>query len=204
VEGRRERKKRELRERIYETARQLFLENGFAATTVEQIAEGADVSQTTFFNHFQSKDALLREMTSEVSERLETMLDEQLARQGTAAERISRFADGVVVGIGQADGLARDVLLELMRTSSHSGGAFPYLARVYDPFTAILAEGQQAGNVREDVDARLLAEMVIGTLHMALVGWLNDPDYRFKERLAQFTELLAETLEPRAARSRRC
>ena len=81
-EGRRERKKRETRERIYESARQLFLERGFAAVTVDQIAEAADVAQTTFFNYFQSKGALLREMTSEVSERLETMLQLEISRPG--------------------------------------------------------------------------------------------------------------------------
>jgi AcrR family transcriptional regulator len=54
-EGRRERKKRARRSRIYETARHLFLEHGVAATTVEQIAEAADVAQTTFFNHFRAR-----------------------------------------------------------------------------------------------------------------------------------------------------
>lgn len=65
-EGRRERKRRELHERIYQTARRLFLERGLEATTVEQIAEAADIAQATFFNHFPSKQAVLREMASEV------------------------------------------------------------------------------------------------------------------------------------------
>ena len=63
IEGRRERKKRELRSRIYQTARTLFLSQGFEATTVEQIAAAADIAPATFFNHFQSKNALLGEMT---------------------------------------------------------------------------------------------------------------------------------------------
>ena len=39
TEGRRDRKRRELRERVYERARELFSIHGFDATTVEQIAE---------------------------------------------------------------------------------------------------------------------------------------------------------------------
>jgi AcrR family transcriptional regulator len=195
-EGRRERKKRELRRRIYEAARQLFLEHGVASTTVEQIAEAADVSHTTFFNHFHSKGELLREMTGEVSERLEAMLGEQLDRESSTRDRLASFAESVALGIGQAEGLARDVLLELMRTGQ-AGEALPYLAGVYEPFTAILRQGQMAGDVRGDVEPRVLAEALIGTLHMALVGWLNQPEYPFKERLGQFTQLIVELIEPR-------
>ena len=195
-EGRRERKKRETRERIYESARQLFLERGFAAVTVDQIAEAADVAQTTFFNYFQSKGALLREMTSEVSERLEAMLQLELSRPGTAQQRITRFTQNAVQAIDQAESLARDVMLELLRTASHPGDALPYLSRVQAPFTTILLEGQEAGDVRRDVDARLMAEMVVGTLNIALVGWLNDPVYPFEKRLAEFANLLGELIRP--------
>ncbi len=194
VEGRRERKKRETRERIYETARELFLEHGFAATTVEQIADGADVAQTTFFNYFQSKGAVLREMTREVGDYLEAMLEEDLSNPGTAIERIERFSAGVIVGIEHAQSLAREILLELLRTSSHPGDALPYFSRVYEPFTEILRQGQTAGDVRRDLEPRLMAEMLIGTLNMALVGWLNDPQYPFEKRLTQFTELVGELI----------
>jgi len=200
AEGRRERKKRETRERIYEVARELFLEHGFGATTVDQIAEAADIAQTTFFNYFPSKGAVLREMTTEVSQRLEAMLAAELASPGSAHERIVRFTRGVVEGIGQAEDLARDVLLELLRTASHPGDALPYFSKVYEPFTLILAEGQRAGEVRTDHAPRLLAELVIGTLNMALVGWLNDPAYPFEQRLSEFTELIGEVIAPRSPR----
>ena len=198
-EGRRERKKRETRERIFETARQLFLEDGFEATTVEQIAEAADIAQTTFFNYFQNKGAVLREMTSEVSDHLEAMLEQELANPGTAEQRIRRFTVRVVQSIDQAEGLARDVLQELLRTSSRPGDALPYLSRVYDPFTAILSEGQVEGNVRGDLEARLLAELVIGILNTALLGWLDDPSYPFEKRLDRFVVLIGELIRPRQA-----
>jgi AcrR family transcriptional regulator len=196
-EGRRERKKRARRERIYEAARQLFLEQGYAATTVEQIAEVADVAQATFFNHFQSKGAVLREMTGEVSAHLEAMLKQELTAPGTAEERIRRFATQALRALGATEGLAREVLLELLRTASGPGTALPYLASVREPFTSIVREGQQQGDVRRDLDAGLLAELVIGILNTALLGWLNDPDYPFAERLAQFSDLIAELLRPR-------
>ncbi len=186
-----------MRERIFENARQLFLEHGFAATTVEQIAEAADIAQTTFFNHFQSKGAVLRDMTREVSEHLEMMLERELATPGSAIERITRFTLGVVSEIDQSQDLARDVLLELMRTTTHPGDALPYFSSVYEPFTSILSDGQSEGNVRMDVESRVLAELVIGSLNMALIGWLNDPDYPFEKRLSQFATLIGDVIVPR-------
>ena len=195
--GRRERKKRARRERIYEAARQLFLEQGYAATTVEQIAEAADVAQTTFFNHFQSKDAVLREMTGEISGHLEAMLQQELATADTAERRIRRFATQALRALGATEGLAREVLLELLRKASGPGTALPYLASVREPFTTIVREGQSAGDVRRDLEPSLLAELVIGLLNTALLGWLNDPGYPFEKRMTQFVDVIAELIRPR-------
>ena len=54
--GLRERKKAKTRAAIREHAMRLFEEQGYAATTVDQIAEAADVSQSTFFRYFPTKE----------------------------------------------------------------------------------------------------------------------------------------------------
>ena len=57
--GLRERKKIKTRQAIRRAAFRLIDENGYAATTVEQIAEAAEVSPSTFFRYFPSKESLL-------------------------------------------------------------------------------------------------------------------------------------------------
>src|SRR5947208_3300449 len=59
TEGLRERKKRQTREAVRHAAFQLFERNGYPNTTIEQIAEAADVSPRTFFRYFPNKAALL-------------------------------------------------------------------------------------------------------------------------------------------------
>jgi AcrR family transcriptional regulator len=54
--GRRERKKLRTRALIQNEALRLFLEKGFEATTIEEIAEAADIASSTFFNYFPSKE----------------------------------------------------------------------------------------------------------------------------------------------------
>lgn len=56
--GRRERKKAATRASIVEAAHELFLERGFDAVSVREIADRADVSPTTVFTHFPHKEAL--------------------------------------------------------------------------------------------------------------------------------------------------
>jgi len=67
VEGLRERKKRLMRQELSDTATTLFMERGFDGVRVAEIAEVCGVSETTVFNYFPTKEAL-------VLDRLETTM----------------------------------------------------------------------------------------------------------------------------------
>jgi AcrR family transcriptional regulator len=58
-EGRRERKKAQTRQLISDTATRMFIERGFDHVTVKEIADAADVSPTTVFKHFPTKESLV-------------------------------------------------------------------------------------------------------------------------------------------------
>ncbi|MEV7045996.1 helix-turn-helix domain-containing protein [Amycolatopsis sp. NPDC051061] len=55
----RERRKRELRRQLSDTATRMFLERGFDAVRVADVARACGVTEKTVFNHFGSKEALL-------------------------------------------------------------------------------------------------------------------------------------------------
>ena len=56
--GRRERKKQQTRQAISDVATALFMERGFDAVTVAEVARAADVAVQTVFNHFPAKEDL--------------------------------------------------------------------------------------------------------------------------------------------------
>jgi AcrR family transcriptional regulator len=58
-EGLRERKKRLLRQRLSDTATEMFLERGFDAVTVVEVAAACDVSEKTVYNYFPTKESLI-------------------------------------------------------------------------------------------------------------------------------------------------
>src|SRR5580658_4099873 len=57
--GLRERKKRLMRQQLSDTATRMFLERGFDAVRVAEVAEACGVSEKTVFNYFPTKEALI-------------------------------------------------------------------------------------------------------------------------------------------------
>lgn len=68
--GRRERKKAATRQKIADTALRLFLERGYEAVGIRDVAAEADVAVTTLFSHFASKEALVFEQDDDFERRL--------------------------------------------------------------------------------------------------------------------------------------
>ncbi|MCP2168689.1 TetR/AcrR family transcriptional regulator [Goodfellowiella coeruleoviolacea] len=68
--GRRERKKAATRQKIADTALRLFLEHGYDAVGIRDVAAAADVAVTTVFSHFASKEALVFDQDQDFEQRL--------------------------------------------------------------------------------------------------------------------------------------
>jgi AcrR family transcriptional regulator len=197
-EGRRERRSRELRQRIFAAAQHLFLEHGFDNTTVNQIAEAADIAPATFFNHFQNKAALFEAVTAEVLEYLQSILDEEFSRDATPQNRIIAFADRVAVEILNVRKLAHDTLLGLIHGGTHNGHVAPHARKIHAPFESMLRDGQEKGEVRDDLDAAFLAEIVIGALNASITNWLSDYEYPLADRLRETATFMGEAIEKRS------
>src|SRR6185295_2673302 len=86
--SRRERKKEETRERIFKAACKLFRDKGFEATTIDDIAEKADVAKGTFFNYFPRKEAVLGYLSEMWIEEAELRTADIVGRKGPAASAI--------------------------------------------------------------------------------------------------------------------
>src|SRR5919109_2540878 len=93
--GLRERKKERTRELIAQTARRLFLERGFDAVTVAEVARAAEVSEKTVFNYFPTKEDLFYS-------RLEAFEDELLSaiRERPAGQSVLTAFAGFLLGQG--------------------------------------------------------------------------------------------------------
>ena len=171
--SRREKKREATRQQITEAAARLFAERGFDATSIDEIAELADVAKGTFYYHFESKEdvviELRRQPALEDIERAHALLDHG-ADPLTVLERV------VKSGIRWAE-----QNLELAQVLFHHRfGKFmlpkpPTCDEKMPPYPQlvlrIMTLGQENGTVRKDVEAIELAQMIGSMLLSGHAAW---------------------------------
>ena len=101
----RQRKKTATRDRILASALRLFREQGYDATTVEQVAAAAGVSHMTFFRHFPTKEDVA------LSDSYDPLIASHLAQTPAAWPLIQRIRAVLVHGLRQICDTDRDTLL---------------------------------------------------------------------------------------------
>jgi AcrR family transcriptional regulator len=169
--GLRERKKRQTREAIAETARRLFSERGFERVTVAEIARAADVAEKTVFNYFPTKEDL-------VYWRLESFEDELLDTIRTRApgesviSAFGRFVSEPRGLIAAREPEARERLEAITRMISDSPALRAREEQIYARYTASLAHliAAEAGAEDADIAPWVGANAMMG-VHRALVDY---------------------------------
>ena len=156
--GLRERKKARTRAAIREHAMRLFHEQGYAATTVDQIAEAADVSQSTFFRYFPTKEDVV--LTDEYDPLMVAALRAQPADlspieavRRSVRELFGQFTDELWEAEQRRQELIRTVPELRMRVQQQFAESITMLAEVV---------ADRAGLPADDFSARVLAGAVIG------------------------------------------
>jgi AcrR family transcriptional regulator len=87
-EGLRERKKRLMRQQLSDTATEMFMERGFDAVRVSEIAEACGVSEKTVFNYFPTKESLVLDRWESTAESLRSGLADVGTSPVEAVQRI--------------------------------------------------------------------------------------------------------------------
>jgi AcrR family transcriptional regulator len=193
IEGRRARRRRELHQSILSTAAGLFARDGYDATTVEKISAAADIAPATFFNHFRSKEDVLREVGQDVFSRFRRLVDEQIARDVSTIDRLHGFADRSGDLIRRAPEMTRRVLMAVLRTS-RPGEAGAELASMQGDFVRLLELGREAEDIPADIDVEICAEILVSVVIGAMTHWINDPAYPLAERMRETLSLLGDRL----------
>src|SRR5712671_4644826 len=88
------------REAIVEAAERLFLERGFGAVSMDELASAAGVARRTLYNQFASKEEIFREMLLKVSDQLEHALPPGVETQGDV-EDVLRLVARMILALHQ-------------------------------------------------------------------------------------------------------
>lgn len=163
--GLRERKKIKTRQSIRRAAFGLFEDNGFTDTTIEDIAEAAEVSASTFFRYFPSKESVL------LSDQLTVVMLDALAGQPAGLSAIAAFRAAIH---GTYDQMT-DAEWEIEATRQRLLYSLPELQTAQREEYASLVSGVSAAMARRlgrgdhELEVRVFAGAAVGAV-MALGG----------------------------------
>jgi AcrR family transcriptional regulator len=136
--GLRERKKERTRTLIAETARRLFVERGFEAVSVAEIARAAEVSEATVFNYFATKEELVyNRLEAFEEELLAAIRDRPVGESITAA--FARFISTPRGLLASRDPDEVEKLAALSRMIAHSPALLARERQIFDAYTDSLA-----------------------------------------------------------------
>ena len=197
--SRRERRKQEVRERILAAAARLFLRQGFEDTTVDQIAESADVAQKTFFNHFPTKHSVFEAFANGRLSLFEDAVVAERGRGSSTRQRLERVFSLMADHVSEVNELARDLVLHMMHAPPEAEGASEQFSTLQSAIGPLLRDGQEQGDVRRDHDVAFLTELIVGAFCMITIQWAKDPSYPIRARLRETARFLGEAVAPPAA-----
>jgi AcrR family transcriptional regulator len=164
---RRARKKARTRGEIFAAAMRLFGERGFDEVTIEQICGAADVARGTFFLHFPSKAALLFEFSRQLARDLEGLLREP---RGSALSEYGRMVEHFGDRWLRHADVMRAMLREFLASPEALAAAGSEGRDLLELVEGIVQRGQQRGEFRRNVSARLAAAMFLQTAAAILSG----------------------------------
>jgi AcrR family transcriptional regulator len=201
--GRRERKKRELRRRIFDAAFSLFVERGFDQTTVEDIADRADVGKGTVFNYFPRKSSFLAAVAEDWLSRIAEDLGPVEEWPGSTREQLERGFNYVADLATRNPAISRLAFTESLRYMylPPSGPPLreePPVRRMLDVAEQVVRLGQVRGEVRSDVEPRQAAALIESSFFRTLAHWLQrgGPVADVRAEMAAKLDIIFEGIAP--------
>ena len=165
--GLRERKKARTRATIREEALRLFREQGYHATTVEQIAAAAEVSPSTFFRYFPTKEDVV------LQDDMEPLLAEAIEHQPPELGLVAAVRTAFRTVIANLD----EEQWDRIRQQAELSMTTPEVrARAMDDFARTLsvmseAVARRTGLSPDDLRVRTTAGAIFGTILSATAPW---------------------------------
>ncbi|MEZ4417737.1 MAG: TetR/AcrR family transcriptional regulator [Gemmatimonadota bacterium] len=183
---RRQREAAETRQRILDAARDLFVRDGYEATSMRAIADRIEYTPTAIYHHFQNKEALLNELCQQDFRALAAAF-QRIGRVEDPVERLER------IGAAYVDfALDHPMHYQLMFMTPRPGPDHPKGIEKGDPsedayafLLGTVREAMEQGRFREELtDAEEVAQVLWGMCHGLVslrIAKAHDPWVEFRD-----------------------
>lgn len=185
--GIRQKKKTEYKRRILESAKALFLSQGYDATTTEQIAEKAELGVGTVYNYFKSKaDIFIETVADEFGEDKVYDISGIVELNKGIADTVYEFFNSYTKG---TKFLGKKLLKELIAAAFGSFKSNPNFIgklialdfKLLDDLVKLLDYLKEKGVLKESYDSKQGAEVVYGAIAFEFLSYIYAENISFEE-----------------------
>jgi AcrR family transcriptional regulator len=174
---------------LTDVALRVFAERGYDGASMDDVARAAGITKASIYHHVSGKEALLERGLTRALDALFAVLEEPDVAGGRAVERVraivSRVADVTL------DLLPELSVLFRVRGASKIERDALERRREFDRYvTVLIGQAQRDGDLRADIDARLLARLVFG-MSNSVVEWYRSGSTIDRSRVASSVSALA-------------
>lgn len=164
-----------MEERIIASAVELFAEQGFDATTVQQVVDRAQVTKGALYHYFDAKDDLLYEIYHALIGAQTTALEQIAAAGGTPAETVRAILVDVVGTTVDRLNEATVFYHEAHKLDPERHAAFRADRRRYhEGFRRVIEDGQAGGDFATSVPADTVVQIAMGVVNQLPVWYRPD------------------------------
>jgi AcrR family transcriptional regulator len=162
----------ERRRQILDAAVRAFAQRGYHACRVSDIASEAGVAYGLVYHYFESKEAVLEAIFRETWTMMLAAIEAVEESEPSPREQVRKTAAIVLRTWRDQPDLVRVLVREVTRSGEQLQREVGELQLAFAALQRIIARGQEQGDFRKDVDPRLAAWILYGTLEEILTGWV--------------------------------
>ncbi|MBN7795104.1 TetR/AcrR family transcriptional regulator [Parahaliea mediterranea] len=192
--SRRERKKRELRDKIKAETQELIAAKGTEEVTIDAICEAVDISRKTFYNYYGTKDELLFDIcVARLVELIEGSIDEAMAAHQGLAARLGHVLNSMRDHLRDSSEVEMEFARYSITSIGHSlssGGTL--LSLMNDYFLRLFREHQP--EIRPGLCADFCAEMTVGMVNSVILNAIHQADYDSSTRYNELRDFLLQSM----------
>src|SRR3954451_10151903 len=157
------------RRAIIDAAAKVFVQKGYALASVSQIASIAGVSDGLIYRYFDDKRALLDVVLSEYFQKIVAKLESAAATDASFPEKVHNLISQHLRSFLEDLDFCRFFVSDVRSANGYRGSPVQKLNRSYTRiFIKVLEEGIAAGEMKADLDPRVVRDVVFGAVeHVA-------------------------------------
>lgn len=181
---------------IIEAAVEVIAENGYHASRVSNIASRAGVADGTIYLYFENKEDILISVFKERMGFFVKQVEKSISERESASDKLHTLINSHFSQLNDDLNLAIVTQLELRQSKNELRREINNVLKTYlDIIDSIVFLGIESGQFRNDINPKLIRQMIFGTLDETVTSWvMKSHRYNLVKQVDEVHKLLLKGL----------